>query len=77
LSDCVNCPSAKTLEGKAHIQELSGKFCMDQQGIKQIETTDAAANNSTASAQQQLLPATAIPVPVQRPQRRIRHRAIW
>lgn len=50
LSDCVNCPSSKTLEGKAHIQELSSKISVDQQRIKQVESTAAAANDSAASS---------------------------
>jgi hypothetical protein len=50
LSDCVNCSSSKTLEGKAHIQELSSKISVDQQRIKQVESMDAAANDSAASS---------------------------
>ena len=50
LSDCVNCPSSQTLEGKAHIQELSSKISVDQQRIKQIETTGAPADNSALSS---------------------------
>ena len=50
LSDCVNCPSSKTLEGKTQIQELSSKISVDQQHIEQIETADAAANDSTTSS---------------------------
>ena len=53
LSDCVNCSSSKTLEGKAHIQELSTQISVDQQRIKQIESGGTAANDPAAS------PATA------------------
>ncbi len=53
LSDCVNCSSSKTLEGKAHIQELSTRISVDQQRIKQIESGGTAANDPAA------LPATA------------------
>lgn len=49
LSDCVNCPSSKTLEGKAHIQELSTQISVDQQRIKQIEANGTAANDADAS----------------------------
>jgi len=45
LSDCVNCPSSKTLEGKAHIQELSIQISVDQQRIKQIESIGTPAND--------------------------------
>jgi hypothetical protein len=51
LSDCVNCPSAKTLEGKAHIQELSTQISVDQQRIKRIEANATAANDPAAAAQ--------------------------
>ena len=47
LSDCVNCISAKTLEGKVHIQELSDKISIDQQRVKQIEAQRSPANNAT------------------------------
>ena len=47
LSDCVNCVSAKTLEGKAHIQELSDKISVDQQRVKQIEAHQSSANEAT------------------------------
>jgi hypothetical protein len=49
LSDCVNCSSSKTLEGKAHIQELSTQISMDQQRIKQIETGGTAVNDPAAT----------------------------
>jgi hypothetical protein len=49
LSDCVNCPSSKTLEGKAHIRELSTQISVDQQRIKQIEANGPAANDADAS----------------------------
>ena len=50
LSDCVNCSSSKTLEGKAHIQELATQISVDQQRIKQIEAGGTAANDPGASA---------------------------
>ena len=49
LSDSVNCASAKTLEGKAHIQELSNKISAAQQQVKQIAVEKPAANDATAS----------------------------
>jgi hypothetical protein len=48
LSDCVNCPSSKTLEGKANIQELSNKIGVDQERMRQIEAAGAAADNPSA-----------------------------
>jgi hypothetical protein len=48
LSDSVNCASAKTLEGKAHIQELSSKISAAQQRIKQIEAEKAPGNDHVA-----------------------------
>ena len=48
LSDSVNCASAKTLEGKAHIQELSNKISAAQQQVKQIAVEKPAANDATA-----------------------------
>ena len=48
LSDSVNCASAKTLEGKAHIQELSNKVSAAQQQVKQIAVEKPAANDATA-----------------------------
>ena len=51
LSDCVNCSSSKTLEGKAHIQELSTQISVDQQRIKQIEANGTAANDPATSAE--------------------------
>lgn len=42
LSDAVNCPSSNTLEGKAHIQELTDKISLDQARIRQIEVNTAA-----------------------------------
>jgi hypothetical protein len=51
LSDAVNCPSSKTLEGKTHIQELTNKISVDQEQIRRIEANpagnDAAANADT------------------------------
>ena len=49
LSDCVNCSSSKTLEGKAHIQELSTQISVDQQRIKQIEANGTAADDPAAT----------------------------
>lgn len=49
LSDSINCSSAKTLEGKAHIQELSGKISVDQRHIRQIEAAGTTAHDPSAS----------------------------
>jgi len=49
LSDSVNCPSSKTLEGKLHIQELSDKISATQSRIKQAEAGSPSANTSVVS----------------------------
>ena len=49
LSDSVNCASAKTLEGKTHIQELSSKISTTQERIKQVETTKPPATEPVVS----------------------------
>ena len=48
LSDCVNCVTAKTLEGKVHIQELSDKISVDQQRVKQSEAQQSSASETAA-----------------------------
>lgn len=51
LSDCVNCPSSKTPQGKAHVQAISNQISADRQRIQQIdaaETTGGTAPGGTA-----------------------------
>ena len=50
LSDSVNCASAKTLEGKTHIQELSSKISTTQERIKQVETTKPPIKDPAVSS---------------------------
>lgn len=38
LADCVNCPSSKTPQGKANIQEISNKIAADEQQLHQVES---------------------------------------
>ncbi|NYE63924.1 hypothetical protein FHW58_005158 [Duganella sp. 1224] len=48
LSDCVNCASAKTPQGKADIQAISARISEVKQSIAQAE--QAAAKPTDASA---------------------------
>lgn len=54
LADCVNCPSSKTLQGKAKIQELGSKISTAEAHLEQISTSKTsnqpiAINNTVAS----------------------------
>lgn len=53
LSDCVNCSSASTIEGKNNIQQISGKISAAKAQIQQLQqsapppaTPTASVNNS-------------------------------
>ena len=50
LSDCVNCESAKTLEGKAAIQAISNKISAAEARIEQITTAKSTAKPSVSGA---------------------------
>ena len=50
LADCVNCESAKTLQGKENIQEISNKIRVTQESIKQIVAEKSTVNYSEAPA---------------------------
>jgi hypothetical protein len=46
LADCINCPStSSTPKVKGAIRELSNKISVDQGRIRQIEASQAAAND--------------------------------
>jgi len=44
LSDCVNCASAKTPEGKADIQAISARISEIKQRVEQTEKPSATPN---------------------------------
>ncbi len=53
LSDCVNCSSADTIEGKTQIQEISSKISTAKAQIQQISDQappKTSASNATTSA---------------------------
>lgn len=54
LSDCVNCASAKTPEGKANIQALSAR-------ISQIEQRIVQKDNARSNPVDEIRPASAAP----------------
>jgi FlxA-like protein len=47
LADQVNCSSAKTLEGKANIQKLSGQISALKQQIEDAKNSNVTANRPT------------------------------
>jgi ABC-type antimicrobial peptide transport system ATPase subunit len=55
LSDCVNCSSANTIEGKKNIQQISDKISIAKAKIEQIKQTQllnqpARSDNQTNAA---------------------------
>jgi len=50
LSDCVNCSSANTLEGRKAIQDLSGQISEVKARIEQITSTKSNAQPAAPSA---------------------------
>lgn len=61
LSDCVNCDSAKTIEGKAAIQQISDKIQAARARIEEI-TVSKPVNQTPASDNQKNLGAKNDPV---------------
>jgi len=49
LSDCVNCPSSKTPEGKATIQAITNKISSAQARIEKINTDKPASRAAVSS----------------------------
>ena len=49
LSDCINCDSAKTKEGKAKIEELQAKVSIMQERIKELDHNQNRAKLSTSN----------------------------
>ena len=52
LSDCVNCASAKTWQGKADIQAISERISQIKQAIEQTEKPSAAPSAPSAPSPQ-------------------------
>ncbi|HEY7986539.1 MAG TPA: FlxA-like family protein [Methylophilaceae bacterium] len=55
LSDCVNCSSASTIEGKTEIQDISSKISAAKSQIQQLQDqapqkTSTPKNNGTTNA---------------------------
>lgn len=50
LSDCVNCASAKTPEGKKAIAEISNKISATRARIDEMQATKQVAQPATATA---------------------------
>lgn len=56
LSDCVNCSSANTLEGKKNIQEISDKISIAKAKIEQINQTQPLNQPARSDNQTTALP---------------------
>ncbi len=47
LSDCVNCPSANTRQGKADILSIAAHISQVRQSIAEIDSSQSARSGST------------------------------
>lgn len=47
LSDCVNCPSSKTQEGKTKIQALAGRIGQIESRLNEVKTDPAQSNSGS------------------------------
>lgn len=52
LSDCVNCDSSKTAEGKQQIEEISNKIAATKQRIQELTTAQRPNANSGSQSVQ-------------------------
>jgi hypothetical protein len=57
LSDCVNCSSAKTAEGKTKIQVLAGKISSIKEQVK-VSNSATAVNQPLKLSQGEYIPAS-------------------